>query len=351
MRPFALAILTLALIAGVAMAQDLGNRPPVKAPPVETTPVPLVARQGGDTVFLAFTIPALPFTDTGTTIGYNDDYDEMCPYDAMARDVVYRFVSTMPQSITVDLCGSDFDTKVYIYDAVFHLVACNDDFYFDEPCGVYVSKLEEVPLGIGVYYLVVDGYGNSSGTYILVVENYVECVLACPDGGVPEGEPPLVPNYVDNWNGGCNTNPGHPFQAVTGDANGARILCGVAGWYTFQGSQYRDTDWYTLEMGVTGTIEIIADAEDQIYIFELLPQDCAAVDVAQLATAGDCTEVTMTIDGYAPGQTVWFWAGSTVFEPPAGEEDEYDYVVWFSGLAPAVATEATTWSSVKALYD
>ncbi len=352
MRGFLLVFPLFLAAAGSGAAHELGNRAPIKARPPEMAAAPVVARQGGDTIFTAFPIPSLPFTDTGTTLGYNDDYDEMCPYDAMGRDVVYRFESTMTQLVDVDLCGSDFDTKVYIYDAALHLIACNDDFYFDETCGVYVSKLEHVTLGVGAYYLVVDGYGNSAGDYILVFENYIDCELTCPDGGVPEGEPPLIPNYVDNWNGGCNTDPGHPFQAITGDANGERILCGVAGWYPHLSTTYRDTDWYTLEMGVNGTIEVVADAEYASHVFELLPQDCDAVEVAQQATAGDCAEATMTIAGYAPGQTVWFWVGSTYFSPPyGGDENEYDYVVWFSGLAPTVATEGTTWSTVKALYD
>ncbi len=171
MRALILIVVSLALIAGAAMAQDLGNRPPVKLPPGEAAPAPIVERQGGDTIFTAFTIPALPFAETGTTVGYNDDYDEMCPYGGMGPDVVYRFASTMLQFIDVDLCGSDYDTKIIIYDAAMHFVACNDDFYFDEPCGVYVSKLEHVSLGIGVYYIVIDGYGNSAGIYNLVVEN------------------------------------------------------------------------------------------------------------------------------------------------------------------------------------
>ncbi len=351
MRELVFVVLILAF-AVPATSQDLGNRPPAKAPPVDAAPAPIVERQGGDTLFTAFTIPALPFTTTGTTTGYNNDYDEVCPMDSMAPDVVYRFASTMVQIIDVDLCGSDFDTKVYIYDASLHLVACDDDFYFNEPCGVYVSKLEHVTLGVEVYYIVVDGYGNAAGTYNLVVENFVECVLACPNGGVPEGEPPLVPNYVDNWNGGCHTNPGHPFQAITGDADGSRILCGVAGWYPRLSSTYRDTDWFTLEMGVTGAIEIVADAELVTNIMvNSWPQDCAAAAVAQATAAGNCAEATMTIDGYAPGQTVWLLAISNYLSPPFGsDENEYDYIVWFSGLAPAVATEISTWSQVKTLY-
>ncbi len=114
--------------------------------------------------------------------------------------------------MNIDLCYSSFDTKVYVYDAGLNLIACNDDFYFGAPCFVYSSKLENVTLDAGTtYYIIIDGYGAASGAYVLAVTGFEPCVVPCPAIGYPEGEPPLVPDYIDNWNGGCNT-PGYPFQ-------------------------------------------------------------------------------------------------------------------------------------------
>ena len=49
-------------------------------------------RQGGDTYDDATEIESLPFSITGTTDGYTDDYDETCPYaGSTAPDVVYSF--------------------------------------------------------------------------------------------------------------------------------------------------------------------------------------------------------------------------------------------------------------------
>jgi hypothetical protein len=350
---FAIVVLLVVAVADGSLAYDLGNQAPVK--PIATSPenVPNPERQGGDTIEDATVIPSIPYSNSGTTAGYSNDYDEVCPYPgSTAPDVVYAYSPTITEAVTIDLCSSNYDTKLYVYDGDMNLFACNDDAYFGDPCGVYVSALENLTLEGGTtYYIVIDGYGAAYGPYVIDITTVVPCLLDCPAGGFAEGEPPLVDGYVDNWNGGCNTDPGHPFQAITGDADGNRILCGVGGWYLFQGSNYRDTDWYTLEMGVTGAIEIVADAEEPTYIFEIGPSDCVALDIAQQATAGACQETSMTITGYAPGQTVWFWAGSTVFAAPSGEDDEYDYVVWFSGLEPAVATESTTWGSVKALYE
>ncbi len=347
-------VLLLALVLAVpSVAQELGARTPEKIPQSYPENVPDPALQGGDTIASAVVIPALPYNDSGTTVGYDDDYDEVCPYSgATAPDVVYRYVSPTSEPVIIDLCGSTYDTKLYVYDAAMNLIDCNDDFYFGEPCGIYVSKLENVNLQAGgTYYIIIDGYASASGAYILHVENWCcFCPVPCPDGGLPEGEPPLVDDYVDNWNGGCNTDPGYPFQSLAGDANGELTLCGVSGWYTFQGSQYPDTDWYILTMGASGNIDIAFQTEFEAYIFELGPQECGAVSVLQQATVGNCDEGHMTIGGYIPGAPVWFWVGPTVFSPPY-DFDEFNYVTWFAGLESSVATEATSWSSVKALYD
>lgn len=341
-------LLALALVlglVGVAAASDLGNQAPVKTPIyVENVPNPLL--QGGDTVLTATNIPALPYNDSGTTAGYVDDYAGTCLYDNGAPDVVYRLVVPAGVTgITVSLCGSSYDTGVYIYNSSMTQIACNDDY-----CGLQ-SQLDNVPVTAGqTYYIIVDGYSSASGAYVISVEAYVPCVLTCPAGAFLENEPPLVDNYVDNWNGGCNT-PGYPFETILSET-GDTVLCGVSGWYLSSGSNYRDTDWYILEMGNSGSIEITFDAEYATYIFELSPQDCASVAVAQQATGGPCSETFMTISGYPAQGHVWFWVGPTVFADPDGGDNMYDYIVWFSGLYPhGVATESTTWGAVKALYE
>jgi hypothetical protein len=352
MRPTVIVMMVLATTA-TSLAHDLGSNAPAKPIGTRAMPVPDRERQGGDTIETAFLIPSVPFADTGTTTGYHDDYDETCPFDSTSPEVVYRFISTSPQNVDIDLCGSSYDTKVYVWDADLHHVACNDDYYFDadDECGQFVSKLVNVGLEIGTYYIVVDGY-SGSGDYVLTVEEHVPCVVDCPVGGHPEGEPPLVPDYVDHHNGGCNA-PGSSFQALAGGPDGALTFCGRSGWYSYQGEDRRDTDWFELTMGYGSEIEVLVLAESHMYVFELGPQDCDAVAVVQSAFVyPPCDEAAMTIMGYAPGSVVWFWAGPSTFSAPAGvDDDSFDYVVWFSGLEPAVAAESITWGSVKALYE
>ncbi len=345
-------ILALALIlAGATTAQDFGHKEPVKQPQSYSENIPLPERQGGDTIGTATVIPALPYSDSGTTAGRFDDYDEVCPYSgSIAPDVVYKYVATSSINVDIDLCNSSYDTKVYVYDAGLNLIACNDDFYFGEPCGEYVSKIESLTLQSGTtYYIIVDGYGNASGNYSLEVDWRTGPYYTCPPDGQDEGEPPLVDGYVDEFNGGCNTPPEYPFQEILGNAAGTAIFCGLGGWYVTDGSSSRDTDWFRIFVGATGIVEIEGGANYPTYLFELWPQDCDAVGVLQQVTMYDLA--TMTIGGYQPGAVVWIWAGSTVFSAPPTWPDEYLYVLWFSGLLAPVPGEATTWSTLKALYD
>jgi hypothetical protein len=127
-------------------------------------------RQGGEDMASAAVIGVLPFSGAGTTIGYLNDYDEVCPYTgSTSPDVVYSVTPCMDGVLDITLCGaSDYDTKLYVYDAAGMLVACNDDF-----CPGYVSELmsangEGVAVtGGALYYIIVDGYSTAFGNYTI----------------------------------------------------------------------------------------------------------------------------------------------------------------------------------------
>lgn len=357
-------LLTIAMVlclVGVAAAADLGNQAPVKPSVQYTVPPADPNLQGGDTIFSAFPIATVQpqFHDTGTTVGYVNDYDAICPYSgSTSPDVVYSYVGEAGvASITVDLCYSTFDTKVYMYDSNLNLIACNDDYYFAAPCYTYSSAIFDVPVSAGAtYYIIVDGYGGASGNYdIVVTPGAPPCDFACPTPNYPEGEVDLYNGYSDTYDGGCNT-PGYPFKNLSDapDNFGNLTLCGNAGWYLSSGgSQYRDTDWYILKMGTGGAIDITVDALQPTYIFELGPQDCANVAVLQNTIGGDCQEAYMTITGYAEAAPVWFWAGPTTFVSPDGSNPvTYPYACWFTGLFPGtIATQDTNWSTMKAIFE
>jgi hypothetical protein len=126
-----------------------------------------LAQQGGDTILDATLIGTLPFHTGGVTIGFLNDYDEVCPYGgSTAPDVVYVYVAPRDMTVRITLCdGTNYDSKLYVYEGGYMPgapLACSDDF-----CDV-ASELSEVALTADTaYYIVVDGYGSSSGTYVL----------------------------------------------------------------------------------------------------------------------------------------------------------------------------------------
>ena len=64
-------------------------------PTCTPNPCPQIPPSGdGDTFANAFNLPGIPCTVTGTTVGYNNDYDEVCPYSgSTSPDVVYDYIA------------------------------------------------------------------------------------------------------------------------------------------------------------------------------------------------------------------------------------------------------------------
>ena len=145
---------------------------------------PSPVRQGGEDLATAVAIDAFPYSNTGTTTGYTDDYDEACPYTgSTSPDVVYSFTPTTSTTIDISLCGegTNYDTKVYVYEneagALAATVdggeasACNDDECQNSTTN-WLSFLPGVLCAEGnTYYVVIDGYGGASGDYEIAIED------------------------------------------------------------------------------------------------------------------------------------------------------------------------------------
>ena len=355
-------MLVIISIAGTAIAQDLGNSRefPEKNTPTVTYVPPAEPKQGGDTVFDATVIQGLPYSDTGNTCGYTNDYDEVCPYTgSTSPDVVYSFTPSSDSLIGVDLCGSQYDTKTYIYDSGLNLVACNDDFYVEDPCGVYVSRIEAAQLMAGeTYFIVIDGYGGDCGNYDLTVGGDCcppPCWVTCPTDAVAEGEPPLEDGYEDLFNGGCSGGL-HLMQPIdwTNDEDGVppydgyAWLCGKSGWFIGPyGADTRDTDWFSVYALETGVMEVTAESEYPCYLFKLAPTDCNEVGVEFQAEAGCEAPATLSFPVTA-GEEIWLWVGPTNFSGPV---TEFTYFMSLSNnIFDIVPNEDISWGGVKALY-
>jgi hypothetical protein len=358
---------------------------------ISQTANPLDPLQGGENVASAFIIAGpLPFNSSGTTLGYADDYDEVCPYTgSTAPDVVYAFSPAAGITVDIDLCGSSFDTKLYIYENAVtpgFPLDCNDDFYFDAPCGVYVSKIEGLFLtGGNTYFIIIDGYSEFDyGDYILAISEFVPppaCVwgvdVLCPEGAGVESE-----TCGADVNGGCDMAPGTETWETVSPAGGT-FCC-----TTWADGGNRDTDWFELTLTEASTVLLSADA-DQLIMYGLVTggtagyegnPDCLTITgVSPSNTAGPCDMTFLDLGILDPG-TYWFFTAMTVYNdhpcdnhywidfditavtcpPPmdlaaanittadadlswteSGSAIEWEYQLGFSGFTPAVSGTAT----------
>jgi len=336
MRSWMASILILCL-AGV-VAADTGNR---YVPPEKDGVGDGMAdtREGGESYADALVIPSLPYEDTGATCDNVDDIAPSCA-SSTAPDVVYAYTPASDEAISIDLCNSGFDTVLEIQDGVGTPVACNDDY-----CGLQ-SGIESFQLNAGhTYYFIVDGYGTSCGSYQLTVQSFCCCCyLECPPGGQGEGEPPCGDNYVDTYNGGCNSEP-PVFQPIYGAADGTAILCGRSGTYSYSGWSYRDTDWFQV-YGTGGELTATLVGEFDTQLIFIYGTDCINPQY-DLALAACCEEVALSRT-VAAGVEAWIWVGPAVFN---GVSCDSDYLLELSGISPGGSPAGeNTWGEIKSCF-
>jgi len=305
---------------------------------------------GGDVIGTATVIPGLPYQDLGITCGFANNYDEACPYTgSTSPDVVYSYSPATNIPVTIDLCASQYDTKVYVYRNGYtpgSPYACNDD----AGCGItgYQSQIKNLQLYAGdTYYIVVDGYGGDCGDYELDVAEFIPCVVNCPPGALQEGEPPCYDDYVDTFNGGCNSTP-FVFSLVYPSCQ-VITLCGTSGTYLYGGSSYRDTDWFQIDLVEESNLVVCCTAEFPLQLLVVNGNHGCPVaneDILASAASAECVEACIAIT--LPVGRYWLWVGPGTFSGvPCGS----DYVMTIGGYGPGYpsGTESSTWGAIKSL--
>ncbi len=119
-----------------------------------------VRAQSGTSMYDAFVIPintcaTTSFTDNQGSTGFSDHYGNPSP------DIWYTFTLSGPADVGISLCGSNYDTYLYVLDQYGELVASNDDngpFCSEVNSSIYQS------FEAGTYYIVVEGYTDLAGT-------------------------------------------------------------------------------------------------------------------------------------------------------------------------------------------
>lgn len=139
-----------------------------------------VLADGGSNSATATLIASNPYVDSGNTTGKGDDaLLGACGSGGSdtAEDAWYRLQLTGPAILEMWItCGAGgYDTRLAVFDSTLTLVACNDD---DPACGspYYRSRISNLAVGPGRYYVVVDGYSGQEGPYTLNVSWTAGCV-------------------------------------------------------------------------------------------------------------------------------------------------------------------------------
>ena len=290
------------------------------------------------------TIDSLPFTDTGDTSDNLHEFDVVCPFSgSSAPDVFYAITPKTDVSISITLCQSDYDTKVYVLDANLNDIACNDDECEDANGDPTLrSHLKCVPLAAGqTYHIGVDGFDLEAGPYEITVS---ACVppeeWACPCGDppkCPEGEACVV-GSEDDFNGGCNSEP-PVFSPIVCD----QTYCGTT-WSIPEGGR-RDTDWYqivtTEETTFTLRGSFAFDGGLIGFIFMRPGQegtgDCDEVLGAQPFDIGDAGEALSITTDLMPAGTHWFFVAPSTGDAvgcPVDTETNYWIELTCETVAP-----------------
>jgi hypothetical protein len=311
-------------------------------------------REGGEDEATAVPILSIPFLGTGYTCDNIDDYDVMCPYTGMAPDVVYSYVPPRDMTVDLSLCASDYDTKLHVYESAVipsNLIACNDDSSVcgPEPPEVYISFIGELALVSGqLYYIVVDGYMHSCGDYVLEIS---ECEPECPPEAVEEGEGPCHDGYIDQFNGGCGSNP--VIFSELGGSNEQIIICGESG--NFDANMSRDTDWYMLHpncLETTVTACITAEFDVMMGFIDFREGCDGVYGLDSFVQAEACQPACLTAT--LPLGHWIIWVSTDGWENvPCGSDytlvlDGYELCTGING-ADSRTIEAS-WGTIKGLY-
>ena len=195
-----------------------------------------------------------PSATAGTTAGYIDDYDEVCPYTgATAPDVVYQY--------TAAACCRDRHHRPLRLRLRHQALRLRRR---SEPDRLQRRLL----LRRAVRRLRLEA-GERAGRRRARPTTSSSTATATASGSLPAHRRPagllllLLPadratpranrrsstDYVDTYNGGCNTPRTTRSRRSLGDTAGEAFFSGASGWYLSAGTNFRDTDWFILTDG------------------------------------------------------------------------------------------------------
>ncbi len=173
-------------------------------------------------------------------------------------DIWFKYTAGITGVVAVDLCGSDYDTDLVVWEGG----TCPPSIIYDQnddACG-YNGLQSKVFLNVNVgdvFLIEIGGFNGNTGEGLLSIYQAEDCALTCPPGGILESEA-----CGDDTNGGCNMAVPSFINVVNGNT-----ICGNLG------SQLgnRDTDWFRLVLNSPGSIKMNVKTEENV-VFGLVGQ-------------------------------------------------------------------------------
>jgi hypothetical protein len=277
-----------------------------------------------DSCSAAIPVTTYPATVCGTVAGATID----CPDNLGWPAVWYTFDAPYAMNnISVNYCGTDgmiYEVGISLFRNCDDCVFTPADEYSWNECdnGFLNPSMDWYYLpGPATYYFAAYVVGVNDFCFDVNVTEGATCDLTCPIGGIPENEPDCGDDYVDNYNGGCNSDP-YVFQSYTfGDT-----ICGKSGTYIANGMEYRDTDWYKVDLTEMGEItwNVVAEFPAQTFIYYDPYNDCNSIELAYASSWIHCDTITVSAFAAQPG-SYYLWVGPLVYTGvPCGA----DYLAW-----------------------
>lgn len=158
----------------------------------------------------AIEINSFPFSDSKST---SFCYSNTSPVYT-SPDVFYKLkVNPQTSHIKASLCGSNFDTHISIQDTGLTAIFYNDD---SDSCAPQ-SEIYFPTTDLDSIYIVVEGYGNDTGTFILNVEEF------------KNGEPNRIESQNYNQESKIYPNPTKSKFSISGISEGKVKVFNVNG--------------------------------------------------------------------------------------------------------------------------
>lgn len=127
----------------------------------------------GDDLAHAIEVSTLPYQDT-VDLAYCYGNQNLV-YDS--PDIFYKLtLNPTMQQISINTCGSDFDTYITVLDPQGNVIAYNDDFDGCAPSSMLSFDVAD----LGFVYLIVEGWGNESGIAHLEVTSTYAGISSIP---------------------------------------------------------------------------------------------------------------------------------------------------------------------------